>query len=193
MSFIPIKDDRYFLQKLNTKLLMNVPLYNEEEYTKSFPALCLKYPLIFSINLQEAVVEFNTTVSPLLEVTINTILDSACFYYGDLDAGFNILDDLVSKEKMESIVKYLMVENYDLRTAEELLEAQTALLLECSRKVINIVEGIMSLMNVPAILNFGSIYRLDRIDNNYTVYFIRRTPEQVYDELYTEYFPEGSF
>lgn len=193
MTFVPINDDRFFLSPLDTRLLMDVPFYTEEEYTKSFNGVCLRYPHIFSINLHNEIVEFVTSVSPLLSISVATIIDAACFYYRDLDAGFNVVDDLVSKEKMDAILHTLMLEHYDLETANILLDAQLALLLESSRKMINVVEGIMSRMNVPAILTFGSIYRLDKVDNNNTVYFIRRTPEQVYDELYTDQPTEGSF
>lgn len=182
--YIPINDDRFFIGGLDSLIMQSIPTYEEEEYRVLYPEIQRRLFNTFSINMQEAIVEFITTVSPLLHVDIKDVIDLACFYYNDMDSVVSIVDEFVDEKTTNDILNELILAHYDVQAANQLLEAQIAMLTDALRPFIDLITGVLSRAGVPAIFNYGSCYRLFNIDDSYNVYFTIRNPDSVYEELF---------
>ncbi len=181
--FTPINDDRFFMGGLDNSILQDIPTYEVDEYRLMYPIIQLRLAHKFSINMQEEITEFITSVSPLLQVDVPAVIDLICFYYNDIDPVISVADEFVDNQKVEEIFNTLVQLHYDTETAQQLLEAQIAVLTDAMRPFIEVITGVLSRVGVPAIYNYGSCYRLSNIDSVYNVFFTIRHPDNVDEEL----------
>lgn len=182
--YVPIMDDRLFTKPIDTNLLTTTPFYTAEEYEQEYPRLTMRMPEMFSINLQDDVIEFITSVPPGFSATIEEVIDFACFYYSDWDtAHMAVIDEFVEVTALNDVRKNLTLACYDFFTAEKELQRQVEMLSDALKKIVNVILGVLARCNVPAIMDFGSCYRLMRVADNGDVYFKMEVPSRVYDEI----------
>lgn len=182
--FVPILDDRLFTKVVDSKTMTSVPFHTAEEYEQEYPILCMRMPETFSINLQDDILEFITSVPPGFDATIHEVIDFACFYYSDWDtAHMAVIDEFIEVTVLDDLRKRLMLHNYDFFTAEKELQRQVDILSEALKKIINVVLSVLARAGVHSIMDFGSCYRSVNITDNGDVFFKLETPSRVYDEI----------
>jgi hypothetical protein len=179
----PITDDRLHTLGVNLDILHEVPFYEDCEYEQVYPVLSATLPEIFSVNLFKELSQFVSQVLPIWGVTAYEIIDLACFYYSDWDSILLATEDFISAGAMYEVRQNMIAAHYDLVVAEAEIQRQLDMLKEASRELIDIVVGALSRNNVPAIVNFGSSYKLHNIDDFGNVYFKMVTPQAVYDAV----------
>lgn len=178
--YIPITDDRYFTAGTDHEVLFDTPFYTSEEYDEVYPTLVETMPGIFSVNLKEAMTKFATSSPPAFGVSLEEVIELACYYYADWDSVVAVTDELVRTETTHELRKSLTAVFLDVQAAEHELQNQLAMLTESLRDFINIVVGVLSRSNIPSIMDFGCCYRFYQIDNAGNVYFKIAVPEVVY-------------
>lgn len=181
---IPITDDRLFTKPADTNVFTNTPFYTAEEYEYEYPVMLLGMPNIFSINLQDDIIEFMTSTPPAFTVNMHEVIDFACFYYSDWDtAHMAVMDEFIEVNALDEIRQHLVRACYDYATAEKELQRQIDMLSEALRKFITTVLSVLARANVPAIMDFGSCYRLENIDDWGNVFFKIQPPDRIFDEI----------
>jgi hypothetical protein len=182
--FVPILDDRLFTKPADTNLFTSTPFHTAEEYEQEYPLLLMRGPELFSINLQDDLIEFITSVPPGFKADIHEVIDFACFYYSDWDtAHMAVLDEFIEANALDEIRRNMMIAHYDFFTAEKELQRQIDMLSDALRKFVNVILGMLARANVPAIMDFGSCYRLFKVDDFGNVFFRLENPTRVYDEV----------
>lgn len=182
-SFPPVMDDRYFTLGTDNNILQNVLLYEATQYEQAYPGLCFSKPEMFSINLQDEIAHFITKAPPMFEVNVDCVIELACYYYCDWDSVVAVTDEFIHADVLNKVRTNLISAQYDLAHAEELLQDHIVMLSEALQRFIGVIIGVLSRMGAPAIMDYGSCYRLENITDNGDVYFRLRNPTQVYAEL----------
>lgn len=183
MMFIPVTDNRYFTLGVDNLLLEQVSVYTADEYELAYPLISSSMPNIFSANLRDEIELFVTSAPPAFKVPIDDLISLSCYYYNDWESVNAVTDDVIKAEAVENLRKSLLRASYDSVTADEMLQEQIAMLTEALQRFIGVIVGVLSRAGVPAIMDYGSCYRLSNLDNIGNVYFTIRTPSSVYVEL----------
>lgn len=182
--FVPIQDERLFIQAPDTKLFTSTPFYTADEYEAQYPIIIMQKPEIFSINLQQEIMEFVTSCPPGFKAQVHEIIDFGCFYYSDWDsAHMAVLDEFIEVGAADDVRQNLTIGLYDALEAEKELQRQLEMLSEALKKFLTVILGVLARCDTPAILDFGSCYRLMRIDDFGNVYFKMEIPSRVFDEI----------
>jgi hypothetical protein len=181
--FVPITDDRLHTLGVDENKLHEVPFYEDCEYEQAYPILNRLLPEMFSVNLKGPIEQFLAKIPPTFGVTVHEVIDLACYYYSDWDSVVAVTDEFIHVGALQEIRKNMVLAHYDTVTAEAEIQRCIDMLSEAVRELINIVVGMLSRNNVPAIMDFGSSYKLARIDDFGNAYFSMATPSAVYDAV----------
>lgn len=187
--YVHIGDDRYFTSGTDNVILQEIELYDSDQYEREYPRISSTMPEIFCVNLQDEILRFMTTASPQFEIDIEDVIDLACYYYCDWDAVVAVTDEFVNDYVLDKVRKSLVLAQYDVKTAEDMLQDLIVMLGEALKHFIGIIIGVLSRAGVPAIMDYGSCYRMKYIDNFNNIFFQLRNPPQVYDEISGEDVP----
>ena len=182
--FVPNQDNRLFMQELDMNLFTIIPYYTPDEYEQQYPLLLMKKPEIFSINLKDELMEFATSCPPGFTISVHEVIDFGCFYYADWDtAHMAIVDEFIEVGVTDTIRQHLINACYDVSSADEEFQRQLEILSEALRKLLTVILGILARCDAPSIMDFGSCYRLFRIDDFGNVFFKMEVPSQVFDAV----------
>lgn len=182
--FVPIQDERLFVQTPDTKLFTSTPFYTADEYDLEYPLIVTRKPEMFSINLKNEIMEFMTSCPPGFKAQVQEIIDFGCYYYSDWDsAHMAVLDEFIEVGAADDVRKELTLGLYDAFEAEKELQRQLEMLSEALKKFLTVILGVLAHCDTPAIENFGSCYRLHHIDDLGNAYFKMEIPSRVYDEI----------
>lgn len=178
-----ITDDRYFTAGTDNAILNEVQLYEPEMYEQSYPFIESTMPAKFSVNLYDEIIEFTTKAPPQFEIVIEEVIDLACYYYCDWDSVVAVTDEFLHIEALERARRSLTLANYDVKAAEEILQDMIVMLSDALKRVIGIIVGVLSRANAPAVVDYGSCYRLTGIDPYGNAYFELKNPSVVFATL----------
>lgn len=181
--YVPIKDDRYFTLGIDSNLFQSTPLYEADEYEGMFLLTISHMPAIFSLNLRQEISQFAISVPPAFNITIHEVIDVACYYYADWDSPVIATDDFIDQQIVHSLREGLISAGIPSIMVENEVDRQIEMLSETLRNFIGMIIGVLSRCDVPAIVDFGSAYRLESIDECGNVFFKITPPEAVYQAI----------
>lgn len=165
----------------------DIPVLTASEYEELFPGYAPTIPKLFSISLDREICEFKSSVAPALPVTIGKVIDLACFYYGDPDPCYSVVDELLHTDDcIDQVLRDLYLKSFSPDATEQLLEAQIDVMRESTRDLVKVIHNVLDNTQCSAIEEFGSNYRLDSIHGEATLLFRLVTPEDVAKELEEE-------
>ena len=176
--YVPF-ETRFFTLGVDENILKNTGFYTDEEYDAIYPLISNNMPEMFSINLREQIVQFGTTRPPQFNISVHEVIDLACHYYADGDSIRAVTDEFVNDQAL-AIMRLQLGKTYlDPRTVEQVLHSQIEMLGEAIKDVISVVISALSRFNVPAVEDFGSVYRLTNIDDIGNAFFQLQSPDIV--------------
>jgi hypothetical protein len=181
--YVPIKDDRYFTLGVDSNLFESTSLYEANEYEGMYRLTISHMPAIFSINLRHEISQFVISVPPAFDITMHEVIDVACYYYADWDSPVIATDDFIDQQVVHSLREGLLVAGIPPLMVEREVDRQVEMLSETLKNFIGMIIGILTRCDVPAIVDFGSAYRLERIDECGNVFFKITPPEVVYQAI----------
>lgn len=175
-----MSEGRYFLMGVDPLTLEDVAVYTEDEYEFRWPLIRMSYPEMFSINLFDAMNEFLTSSPQQFDIEIEEAIDLACFYYCDWDSVKAITDDFLNAAVIEEARVSLIRTYGSSDRADSVLQDSIAVMTSALQAFISTVISVLGRVGAPAIVDYGSCYRLDRISDSGDVYFKMRNPCQVF-------------
>lgn len=181
--YVTINDDRLHTLGVDNNLLTSVPFYEDCEYEQMYPLLSVTLPEMFSVNLRDAIGQFLSQVNPAFGVTVHEIIDLACYYYSDWDSVVAVTDEFLHVGAIGEMRKHMNAALYDTIAGEIEMQRQIDMLSDAVKQFIGIIIGVLSRNNVPAIMDYGSCYKLTHIDDFGNVYFKMSVPSAVLDAV----------
>lgn len=176
--YVPF-ETRFFTLGVDDKILQSTGFYNDEEYEAIYPFISNNMPEMFSINLREQIIQFGTTRPPQFNISVQEVIDLACYYYSDTDSIRAVTDEFVDDQALAVIRLQLTKTHADPRTVERILHSQIEMLGEAIKDVISVVISTLSRFGVAAVEDFGSVYRLTNIDDIGNAFFQLQSPDIV--------------
>lgn len=181
--YVPITDNRYFTCGVDSTLFESTPLYEANEYEGMYLWMISHMPAIFSLNLRQEISQFIIAVPPAFNITIHEVIDVACYYYADWDSPVIATDDFIDQQIVHSLREGLLLSGIPPLMVEREVDRQVEMLSETLRNFIGMIIGVLSRCDVPAVVDFGSVYRLDNIDVHGNAFFKITPPEVVYQVI----------
>lgn len=181
--FLQITDNRYFTLGVDDILSQNLDAYDVEQYEREYPRISSTMPELFSINLKEEIENFITKAPPQFKITIEQVIELACYYYSDWETMVAVIDEFIQIEVLFEAKKNLILTSLDIDRDTLILEELMGMLSEALTNFIGIIIGMLTRAGIPAIAEYGCCCRLENIDDYGNVYFRLCNPSQVYAEL----------
>lgn len=177
---VPIGDDRFFLMGVDRDILHRTDHYLADEYERAFPLIETTYPRAFSINLRDDIVAFLTSAPPAFKVTVDEVIDLACFYYSDWDSIVAVADEFIQAQTIEDIRQSLRLAGLCTMAVEQQTQTLVIMLSDALKRFLGVIIGMLSRTNAPMIADYGCCYRVGAMFDDGTVLFQLSNPSVVY-------------
>lgn len=168
----PQSEDDYFRSGINNLILSEMPVYSPGEVFKN-SRLLSNVPQLLTINLSRELSNLHTCLHPELNMDIEDIINMACYYYCDWDSVVAVMDEIISPEQNKKLQDMLVY------SSQEAYDNVMAVMTGGVTQFVAVIIGFLSKANSPAIMNYGSIYRLHSISTSGLVAFLRSSNEDI--------------
>lgn len=185
--YVPFENTRYHTLGSDSKLLEKTALYSDKEYELAYPFILRTKPALFSLNLRDEIAQFLTTAPPAFNATVHEVIDVACYYYSDWDSPMVVTDEFIDDQVLTSMRLQMALLPYTPQEAEDAVQFQIQMLSEALRTFISVIVGALARYGSAAVEDFGSIYRLDNIDEAGNVFFKIIPPDAVFEAVQENY------
>lgn len=166
--------DDLTLQPLDTYLRVVSP----EHYVKHYAEIVLANPSMFSITLTDEYYLLMTSVPQEFGVEFKEVINSACYYYGDIDPVRSIIDDFVRPESIDQYMLNAIAVTGSEAIATAYLETTLLTLKDAIATINRRVTSIMDQVMAVAIEGIGANYVVTAIVGP-TVMFKRLIPDDI--------------
>lgn len=156
-----------------------VKVVSPDQYMKHYDEITAANIAMFSITLSEEYYLLLTSVPSEFKVEFKDVINSACYYYGDIDPIRSIVDDFIRPESIDQYLVNATIATGSAAIAAAYLESSLSTLKDAVVAINQRITKLMEQMMAVAIEGIGANYMVTAIVGA-TIMFKRLVPSDVF-------------